>query len=86
VAVPVRGHAENGRPTEGLVYLDDSPHHVMPLAADGGLTDGRQRYRLSATPPWCGQVSFEVRARPNHCWLAHPHELGLMRRLGEPPE
>ncbi len=85
VTVPIGGHAENGRPVEGLMYLDGETHHIAPLAPVGAPENGEQRYRLAAELPWCGRMSLEIRARPTHPALAHPHELGLSRRLGDVP-
>jgi len=82
ITVPVRGHAENGRPTEGLMYLQDDAYHIAPLEPQAALADGEHHYRLSAAPPWCGHLSFEIRARPTHPHLAHPHELGLVHWVG----
>ncbi len=83
VTVPVGGHAENGRPVEGLMYLDGQAYYVAPLSPAGDASQGEHRYRLAAGLPWCGRMSLEIRARPAHPDLAHPHELGLLRRLGE---
>jgi starch phosphorylase len=43
--------------------------------------DGAHVYAIECTPPWCGQLSGEVRAVPFHPRLAHPYELGRMRWL-----
>lgn len=45
----------------------------------GGVTaEGAQRYALSTTPPFCGQIECHIRAYPTHSLLTHPFELGLM--------
>jgi len=49
-----------------------------PADVDGA---GNCRYRLELEPPWAGTLEYEVRAVPHHPHLAHPYELGLMRRL-----
>ncbi|MGA2564211.1 MAG: alpha-glucan family phosphorylase [Steroidobacteraceae bacterium] len=48
-----------------------------------GETDaeGATVYALQATPPTSGQFAFELRIYPNHALLAHPLELGLLKRL-----
>ncbi len=43
--------------------------------------DGATIYALESQPPDCGQFAFEIRIYPWHEMLAHPLELGLMRRL-----
>jgi starch phosphorylase len=43
--------------------------------------DGAMVYELQASPPTCGQFAFEIRIRPAHELLAHPFELGLLKRL-----
>jgi glycogen phosphorylase len=81
ISVPLRGHVQNGRPTEGLMYLEDEAYHIAPFQPVRALDDGEHAYRLSVPPPWCGHLNFEIRARPAHPHLAHPHELGLLHRL-----
>jgi starch phosphorylase len=44
-------------------------------------SDGSTVYELQAAPPNCGQFAFEVRLSPWHEMLAHPLEMGLLRRL-----
>jgi starch phosphorylase len=43
--------------------------------------DGSTVYVLHALPPNCGQFAFEIRIFPWHEMLAHPLEMGLLRRL-----
>jgi hypothetical protein len=43
--------------------------------------DGAMVYELQASPPSSGQFAFEIRIRPVHELLAHPFELGLLKRL-----
>jgi len=44
-------------------------------------SDGSAVYELQAAPPNCGQFAFEIRIFPWHDMLAHPLEMGLLRRL-----
>jgi starch phosphorylase len=44
-------------------------------------SDGSAVYELHALPPNCGQFAFEIRVFPWHEMLAHPMEMGLLRRL-----
>jgi starch phosphorylase len=44
-------------------------------------SDGSTVYELRAAPPNCGQFAFEIRIFPWHDMLAHPLEMGLLRRL-----
>jgi starch phosphorylase len=44
-------------------------------------SDGSTVYELHALPPNCGQFAFEIRVFPWHEMLAHPMEMGLLRRL-----
>ena len=43
--------------------------------------DGAMVYELQASPPASGQFAYEIRIRPTHELLAHPFELGLLKRL-----
>ncbi len=79
LTVPLRGLAGRSRPVEGLMYLaDDEALHIAPFEANAPDGDGGCRYRLAIPPPWCGGLSYEIRARPCHPLLGHPHELGLL--------
>jgi starch phosphorylase len=52
------------------------------LSATGEIdSDGSSVYELKATPPASGQFAFEIRIHPVHELLAHPLELGLLKRL-----
>jgi starch phosphorylase len=44
-------------------------------------SDGSTVYELKAAPPTSGQFAFEIRIHPAHELLAHPLELGLLKRL-----
>jgi glycogen phosphorylase len=53
-----------------------------PLRPNGEIdSDGSIVYELQALPPNCGQFAFEIRIFPWHEMLAHPLEMGLLRRL-----
>ena len=43
--------------------------------------DGGAVYEVAAVPPMAGQYQLEVRVYPWHELLAHPLEMGLMKRL-----
>jgi glycogen phosphorylase len=52
------------------------------LRTSGELdSDGATVYELQASPPSSGQYAFEIRVYPAHEMLAHPLELGLLKRL-----
>jgi starch phosphorylase len=52
------------------------------LRASGEIdSDGSTVYELQAAPPTSGQYAFEIRIYPAHEQLAHPLELGLLKRL-----
>jgi glycogen phosphorylase len=52
------------------------------LRASGEIdSDGSTVYELRASPPTSGQFAFEIRIYPAHELLAHPLELGLLKRL-----
>jgi len=60
--------------------LDD--HWHATLRPSGEIdSDGATVYELEASPPSCGQFAFEIRIYPAHELLAHPLELGLLKRL-----
>ena len=78
---PVRGYAENRKPTNGVGYLEGRAV-LVELFKPGAVDEaGSCRYRLEFQPPWAGTLEYEVRAVPDHPHLSHPYELGLMRRL-----
>jgi len=81
LTVPVPGYAENRRPQRGMTYIGDEPvllELFEPVAPDAASVC---RYRLALQPPWAGSLVYEIRALPQHPNLAHPYELGLMRKL-----
>ena len=82
LAVPVPGYAENRRPQHGMTYIDGEGvllELFEPVPAEGG--ERACRYRLELQPPWAGTLAYEIRAVPQHPNLAHPYDLGLMRKL-----
>jgi starch phosphorylase len=81
LVVPVQGYAENRRPKHGLSYLEGRAVLKAPFTPGHVDGDGNCRYRLELQPPWAGTLQYEVRAVPDHPYLSHPYELGLMRRL-----
>ncbi len=81
LTVPVPGYAENRKPQRGITYVGDEAvllELFAPVAADAAPAC---RYRLELEPPWAGKLVYEIRALPQHPNLAHPYELGLMRKL-----
>jgi len=57
-------------------------HLNLPFTASGETTaDGAQVYAIDVPVATNGQYAIEVRARPSHPLLAHPHETGLMKHL-----
>ncbi|HHQ14198.1 MAG TPA: alpha-glucan family phosphorylase, partial [Chromatiales bacterium] len=82
VAVPVRQFSRAAPPSDGIRYVDDKAVLVAPFEPVAGSdADGRCRYRLRAQLPWCGRLSYEIRAVPQHRYLSHPYQLGLMHWL-----
>jgi starch phosphorylase len=80
LTVPVRRYAEHKHAMQGVTYIEDDT--VLIEALEPGQTcDGKCRYRLDLKPPWAGTLLYELRAVPQHTNLAHPYELGLMRKL-----
>jgi hypothetical protein len=59
---------------------DDSWRSVMRATGEVDA-DGGTIYELQALPPSSGQFEFEIRVHPTHELLAHPLELGLLKRL-----
>jgi starch phosphorylase len=54
----------------------------VPLKASKDIdSDGSQVFELRTQPPTSGQYAQEIRIRPAHPLLAHPLELGLLKRL-----
>jgi glycogen phosphorylase len=81
LTVPIRGYAENRRPQRGMTYLDGEGVLLEVFEPQPANGNGACRYRLNLQPPWAGTLAYEIRAVPQHPNLAHPYELGLMRKL-----
>ena len=64
-------------------FRGESDHVWRCALSTTGETDadGATLYALQATPPTAGQFAFELRIYPYHALLAHPLELGLLKRL-----
>jgi len=61
--------------------IPGDPWHEV-LQATGEIdSDGSHVYALDVAPPTSGQYDVEVRLRPDHELLAHPLDMGLVRRL-----
>jgi hypothetical protein len=55
---------------------------IIPLKAAAEPKQGNIcRYELDCMSPWCGALTYEIRAVPQHPHLSHPYEMGLMHRL-----
>jgi starch phosphorylase len=80
LTVPVRRYAESKHAMQGVTYVEDETVLVEALEPSQP-SDGKCRYALDLKPPWAGTLLYEVRAMPKHPNLAHPYELGLMRKL-----
>jgi hypothetical protein len=65
---------------QGVTYVEDETVLIEALEPSQP-SDGKCRYALNLKPPWAGTLLYEVRAMPQHPNLAHPYELGLMRKL-----
>ena len=59
----------------------DGQWRVRFSATDESREDGARIYAADTPAPASGQYALEVRATPAHPLLAHPYELGLMKRL-----
>jgi starch phosphorylase len=81
LTLPVRRYADNGHALQGITYIDGETVLMAVFQAGTASPEGVCRYRLDLQPPWAGALSYEIRAVPQHPHLAHPYELGLMRRL-----
>jgi starch phosphorylase len=88
VAVEFRGERllpRGGHEMPALCSFENQPDDdswSATLSATGEIgSDGAQIYALDSAPPSAGQFSAEVRIRPTHPLLAHPLELGLLKRL-----
>ena len=82
LTVPVPQYARDTRVGDGIRYLGEDVIAVVPLepTTDTKLR-GTWRYELDCTTPWCGALTYEIRAVPQHPHLSHPYDLGLMHWL-----
>jgi hypothetical protein len=82
VAQRVLPHAHSELPALSSFRKQADEVWLAVLRATGETdADGAMVYELQATPPTSGQFAFEIRIRPEHELLAHPFELGLLKRL-----
>lgn len=80
--VPVPQFAADARAEDGFRHIGENAVAVARLRHDPEASSGKQSlYRLDYALPWCGALSYEVRAFPQHENLSHPYEMGMMRRL-----
>jgi len=82
LTVPVPQFARDTRVGDGIRYLGDDVINVVPFETmpDQGQT-GSFRYELDCASPWCGALTYEIRAVPRHPHLSHPYDMGLMHWL-----
>ncbi|MGE0580516.1 MAG: alpha-glucan family phosphorylase [Steroidobacteraceae bacterium] len=59
----------------------DGEWRVAFEPTDEARSDGARYYAVDAPAPASGQYALEILATPTHPLLAHPYELGLMKRL-----
>ncbi len=82
LTVPLKQYANSGHAGDGVRDFDDEAVAVVPLQPEAsGIAEGICRYRCEYQSPWCGALTYEVRALPRHAELSHPYEMGLMRWL-----
>lgn len=81
LSMPLRRYTDNGHELAGVTYVDGEPVLMAPFTAGTPNAAGVCRYELKLKPPWAGALRYEIRAVPQHPYLTHPYELGLMRRL-----
>jgi starch phosphorylase len=82
LAVPMKQFAADARTADGIRHHDEETVAVVPLRADSKpVADGRYLYRLQYQSSWCGSLSYQIRAVPQHFHLSHAYEMGLMRWL-----
>ena len=80
--VSVKRYAQDTWAGDGIRHLGDEVIAVMPLEATGdAVKPGGCRYELDCESPWCGALTYEIRAVPQHPHLSHPYDMGLMRWL-----
>jgi starch phosphorylase len=81
VAVRLNGLSPNDVCVELLLSrgLREAPvvQHSHELAAEGGLDNAEQRFRIDLKPGLAGRLDYRIRVYPRHELLTHPFELGL---------
>jgi len=82
LTVPVPRYAQDPRAEDGVRYVGDDVISVIPLnpIADA-VGEYTYRYELDCDSPWCGALTYEIRAVPQHPHLSHPYDMGLMHWL-----
>jgi starch phosphorylase len=82
LTVPVPSYSQAARAGDGIRYVGDDVLAVMPLTpGDESGQGGTHRYELDYATPWCGALTYEIRAVPQHPHLSHPYDMGLMHWL-----
>jgi starch phosphorylase len=82
LTVPVPQFSRDTRVRDGIRYVGDDVIAIIPLKAAAEPKQGNIcRYELDCMSPWCGALTYEIRAVPQHPHLSHPYEMGLMHRL-----
>jgi len=82
LTVPVPQFARDAQVGDGIRYVGDDVVSVIPLEpADEVTQGGARRYELDCETPWCGELTYEIRAVPQHPHLSHPYDMGLMHWL-----
>ncbi len=81
LTVPLKQYSEHGRDHDGVCHVGDETVFVAQLKPAAAGAGGECTYRLELSAPWCGALHYEIRAVPQHQYLTHPYETGLMRWL-----
>jgi len=82
LTVPIPQFSKDTRVNDGIRHVGDDVIAVVPLEVAADSSSGKtHRYELDYMSPWCGSLSYEVRAVPQHQHLSHPYDLGLMKWL-----
>ncbi|NND36353.1 MAG: DUF3417 domain-containing protein, partial [Gammaproteobacteria bacterium] len=82
LTVPVPRYSQDPRAEDGIRHVGDDVMSVVPLkpVADP-VREYTYRYELDYESPWCGALTYEIRAVPQHPHLSHPYDMGLMHWL-----
>lgn len=82
LTVPVPSYSQAARAGDGIRYVGEDVLAVMPLTpGDESVARRAHRYELDYATPWCGALTYEIRAVPQHPHLSHPYDMGLMHWL-----